>query len=108
MKKSLIKTMITEKDVRKVVRDYLNILQNLGKLHWHWNLQGLGSYRGLSDLCVVLPEGKILWLELKKPGGRLTEHENNFRNNVEKFGHEYLVIDDVDKIQPLMDWYLDV
>jgi len=84
---------ITEGDILKQVRDYLR---------WRgWlvirNHQSLGSHRGLSDL-VALKNGEVLWIEIKRPGGKLSRHQEKFKEDVEAHGGNYLVITDLAKL----------
>jgi len=56
---------ILEKDISKAIRKTLN---QLGIFHWKvW--QGMGSKPGVSDILGVLPDGRILAIEVKTPLG---------------------------------------
>ena len=39
--------------------------------------QGLGSYRGIPDRCMHY-RGKVVFLEIKTPAGKLSEHQEAF------------------------------
>lgn len=62
-----------ESDILKQVRDYLR---------WRGFFviriqQGLGSHPGMPDLIAV-KEGKMFFLEIKTPKGKLSEHQKKF------------------------------
>jgi Holliday junction resolvase len=76
-----------ESDILKQVRDYLR---------WHgWyiyrNHQSLGSHKGLSDLTAIR-DGKTIWIEIKKPGGKPSDHQIKFAQEIESHGGIYLII----------------
>lgn len=89
MKRKLrLKIKITEKDVRRVCRDYLRIK---GWFVFHL-LAGLGCYPGLSDM-VAIKDGRVLFIELKRPGkGKQTEKQVKFQADIEAYGGEYYLI----------------
>lgn len=78
---------ISENDVKKLVRDYLNVH---GIFHWH-NAANVISHPGLSDR-MALYRGKFYALEIKKPGGKLSANQKIFLENVEKAGGVGVVI----------------
>ena len=49
---------------------------------------GMGLHPGFSDL-IVLSEGRVLFLELKAPTGRLSESQRIFRDRVRAQGHAW-------------------
>lgn len=76
-----------ESDIRKQVQDYLR---------WkgwfvYYNLQGLGSYPGLSDL-VAVKHGRIIHIELKTKRGNQSEKQKEFQAELEAAGGEYRVV----------------
>jgi len=85
-----------EKDIRNQIQDYLRIKG------WfvYYNLAGLGSYPGLSDL-VAIKNGKVVHIEVKTPTGKLSEYQQKFRDDVEAHGGEYLVARKVEDVQGL-------
>jgi len=56
--------------------------------HWRINQQGVpihggtgfrpGPHRGIADLLGILPGGRFLAVEVKKPGGKLTKDQRCF------------------------------
>lgn len=77
----------TESDVVRQCLDYLNLQ---GILAWRNNSTGIydptrkrfrafQGLRGTSDILGCLPKsGRLLAVECKKPGGRLSEHQRHF------------------------------
>lgn len=85
---------ITEKDVRRVVRDYLRLR---GWFVFHL-LQGLGCFPGLSDL-VAIRNGRVLFIELKRPGkSEQSDPQRKFQTDIEREGGEYVLIDSLEGI----------
>lgn len=51
----------------------------------------MGLLSGVSDLCVMLPDGKTLWVEVKTPKGRQSEEQKAFEAAALRLGHDYRV-----------------
>ena len=62
--------------------------------------QGLGSHKGLSDL-VCIRGGRVVFVEVKTPTGRLSVHQEGFRGAVEMHGGEYLVARSIEDVEVL-------
>jgi Holliday junction resolvase len=77
---------LKESDIRKQLQDYLR----WHGWHVHYNLQGLGSYRGVSDLTCI-KGGRVVWLEVKTPTGKQREDQKMFQAEVEAAGGEYVL-----------------
>jgi hypothetical protein len=60
-------------------------------------LQGLGAHRGVSDMIAV-KGGRVLFIEVKTPTGRLSDNQKRFRDDIQSKGGEYVVIDDIDRL----------
>ncbi len=75
-----------ESDIRRQIQEYL---QWQG---WfvYYNLAGLGSYPGLSDL-VAVRAGQVVHIEVKRPGGRQSERQLRFQKKIEAAGGEYIL-----------------
>lgn len=52
-----------------------------------------GLLSGVSDLIVVLPRGRVVFVEIKSPNGkgRQSPAQKDFQKAVEKRGHVYMV-----------------
>jgi len=98
------KYMIKENDVKKWVKQYLTLD---GWFHFHI-LQGLGSFLGIPDI-IAIKGGRVLLLEIKKPGGKLSPGQIIFRDMILSHGGEYYMIDDLDRlIEVLNKWEYEV
>lgn len=51
-----------------------------------------GIYAGASDLCILLPNGKSVFIEMKKQkGGKLSPAQIDFINKSQSLGHTVIV-----------------
>jgi len=74
---------ITETQIKKQIKEWLNI----NHIFWWYNLQGLGSQKGLPDLFAI--HNGILWaIEVKTLFGRLSQHQANFLDNFIRAGEK--------------------
>ena len=91
------KPKITENDVKRVVKDYLSI-----KGWFNFPLTaGMGSYPGLPDR-IAIKNGRVLFIEVKRPGGKQSDHQRQFQNDIWfKGGHYVLVMCLEDLIQAI-------
>ena len=86
-----------ESDIRKQIQDYLR--WNGWFVFYH--LQGgVGVYRGLPDLQAV-KDGKTIYIEVKRPGGRQSEHQKRFQRDIEKHGGQYILAFGVEDVEHL-------
>jgi len=69
------------------------ILAMNGIFNYHI-LQGIGSYRGVPDR-VLHYRGKVIYLEIKKPGRALSPKQVEFMEQCAADGVDYWVIKDV-------------
>ena len=54
-------------------------------------LQKEGALSGVSDLCILIPNGKVLFLEMKTETGKLSKSQKEFFKNLDLMGFDYLV-----------------
>lgn len=52
--------------------------------------QGLKS--GVADICIILPQQKVIWIELKAIWGRLEPEQEDFCEAVCELDHKYYVV----------------
>jgi hypothetical protein len=83
-----------------ILRQIRNVLQ------WHgWYViriqQGLGCHRGISDLIAV-KKGRTVFIEVKKPSGKLSDHQERFRDAISDRGGEYVVMRSVEDLQTFL------
>ena len=79
---------------------YWSAIPNGGKrnLSVAVKLKREGVRRGTPDLYVMLPEGKIAWLELKVKGGSLSLEQRMFRDVCQRLGHHWAVAKSLDDV----------
>ena len=56
-----------------------------------------GVKAGTPDLVILLPEGRVAWLELKIKGGSLSVEQQAFRNICQRLGHHWAVAKTLDE-----------
>lgn len=57
-----------------------------------------GLMAGVADICIMLPEAKSAWLELKKrKGGRQSEHQKGFEARCQRLNHPYALARTLDE-----------
>lgn len=56
-----------------------------------------GVRSGVADLCFLLPDGAVAWLELKKIGGRISDSQKKFRDICTQLRHSYAVAYSIDE-----------
>lgn len=71
------------------------------KVKEYWIRQGI---KGLADMAILLPNGKTLYCETKKKGGKQRESQKDFERDCIKLDVPYIV---VDHWQDLSEW-LDI
>lgn len=57
-----------------------------------WAIKLLPSVSGLPDRIVLLPGGKIIFIELKSPTGTVAPHQTVIHNRLRALGFEVLVL----------------
>lgn len=58
--------------------------------------------RGWPDRLVLLPNGRILWVELKRPGGKTTPLQDKTHKEMLEHGHMVHVIDSKEGIDSVL------
>jgi len=58
-----------------------------------------GLLPGAPDLCVVLPEGRVLWLEVKSDKGRVSSNQILVHGLLNSLGHHCPVVRSVDDVR---------
>jgi len=92
-RKNRLKIKITENDVKKQVKQYLSLK---GYFHFHI-MQGLGAYRGIPDI-IAIKNNRVLFLEIKRPGGRQSDYQKQFQADIEEHGGEYYLVKSLDDL----------
>jgi hypothetical protein len=64
-----------------------------------------GLTAGVADLCIMLPGGKVGWLELKTATGRQSEMQKTFELVCKELRHPYALVRTLDEaIAVLKSW----
>jgi len=82
-------------------------IPNAGKRGWHVarRMKAEGLTAGVADICIMMPGGSVLWLELKAKNGRQSLAQRTFQAICDGLGHPYLLIHDLDEaIHELNRW----
>lgn len=83
----------TENQIQSAIRQYLQ--------YNGWfvirNQQSMGSHKGLADLTAIR-NGRVLWIEVKTPKGRLSEWQQKFKADIEEHGGMFLEARSVDDV----------
>jgi hypothetical protein len=100
---------VTESAVLRACLDYLALK---GVYAWRQNQGAIplkdGGYRrfvglkGVSDILGVLDGGRVLAVEVKKPGGKLSREQKAFLDAVRERGGLALVVRGVDELDKAM------
>ncbi len=59
---------------------------------------------GVSDRIVLMPGGRIWFVELKKPGGKLSPLQERFGLMVNAMGFQYRVLGSVEAVTAFIEW----
>ena len=84
---------IPEKEVTKQIR---RLLKSIGVFHWK-QIGALGLPKGISDILGIY-EGRFLAIEVKRPGGRLSQYQKEFLKRVRDEGGIAIVARSVDDV----------
>jgi Holliday junction resolvase len=86
----------SETAIRRAVKQYLEAMG----FFVITNQQGLGSYRGLSDLT-ALKDGTALWIEIKTSSkdSKQSEYQAFFEERLKNSGGIYLLIRSVEEME---------
>ena len=73
------------------------------------NLKDEGALSGVSDLLLLVPRHGYagLCIEMKKPGGSMSESQKAFKRAVEGFKYKYVVCYSLDEFKRLIADYLE-
>ena len=65
-------------------------------------LKATGLLKGASDLIVILPNGKLMFVELKQPKGIQSLEQKDFESRVKILGFEYHIIKSLEEFKILI------
>jgi hypothetical protein len=101
-----------EKDLSKLVREYLQLNENLGRIYFVRNnsfagkltyKNGTSSYiknnkKGTPDFLVLMKGGHFVGLELKGDKGKLDEDQEITKNQIKMLGGTFVEVRDLKDI----------
>lgn len=86
---------------------YYFAIPNQANRHIHnaVKMKAEGVRSGVADLCFMLPQGRVGWLEMKKPGGSMSDTQRQFRDICKSLGHLWGLAKSVDEaLELLTEW----
>lgn len=116
MKAAAYRRSGSEHDLQKQVLEYVSLkgdrvfvfaIPNAGKRSpaTAARMRAEGLMPGVADLCVMLPAGRIGWLELKASKGRQSAEQVTFEDVCEMLEHPYAIARTLDEaIVILKQW----
>ena len=84
---------ITETHIKGAVKDYLAYK---GIFNYPV-LQGMGAYKGVPDR--IMHYNGVVYLEIKTPEGKLSEHQLKFQQQCLEDGIEYWIIRSIEDLE---------
>lgn len=97
-----------EKEIQLAICDYLALKK---RFFWRQNTSPIfdkasGFYRplpkyamrGVSDIILIGNQGFVVFIEVKRKGGKLSGYQEAFKKECEKVGATYLVANSLDDI----------
>jgi len=85
---------ISETDIKLQIK---HLLGHLGIFNYHL-LQGMGAYKGIPDR-VMHYKGKVIYLEIKKPGGKQSKHQILFEAQCKEDKVDYWLVSSIEELQ---------
>lgn len=87
-------TPISEADIRTEIKRYL---EAMSWFVFHVHQQGYRCYKGISDYIAV-KNGVVIFVEVKKPGGKQSDEQIKFEDNIISHKGLYFCVDSLDKL----------
>lgn len=88
---------MTEKEIEKYL---VGCIKEIGGRAYKWVSPGND---GVPDRIVVMPEGKVVFVELKKPGGKPTLLQSSQHRRLRELGCDVRVIDSYIGVEALQE-----
>jgi hypothetical protein len=65
----------------------------------------MGLRRGFPDFQIFDSKGRVMFLEIKRPGAKLSEDQRRIADHMKQAGHKFEVVDSVESaISVLVVW----
>lgn len=68
-----------------------------------WLCLKMTAASGIPDRLLVLPGGRVVWVEVKRPGGKPRLLQEGYHKKLRGMGHPVFVVDSVDGVNELME-----
>ena len=82
-----------ESDIQRAIMQYLRMCGwFVVKIH-----QSMGSYKGIADLYAI-KNGSGVWIEVKTPAGKQSEHQKTFETDIISHGGRYMVASGIEDV----------
>ena len=91
------KIKMSEANIKRQVKDYLSLK---GYFHFYI-LQGLGAAKGIPDI-IAIKNNRVLFLEIKRPGGKQSKYQKQFQADIEGQDGEYYLIKSLEDLIEVM------
>lgn len=107
------KARVTEDGLHKAVAGYLRAAWPAGLTWYHTanegyrdprtaaGLKNKGVLAGVPDLTLHLPRGQVGYIELKRPGGTLSEPQIAFRDSCHGSGQAYAIAQTPEEVEAI-------
>ena len=66
-------------------------------------LKAEGVLAGVADLTILLPQGKIIYIEMKVKGNQQTDNQKAFQQKAEALGYKYYVCYSFDEFKAIIE-----
>lgn len=83
-----------------IERRFVREVERVGGRALKWVSPG---NRGVPDRIVLLPRGRLVFVELKRPGGKLEPLQERWARILKEMGHTVYKIESVEEIQSFID-----
>jgi hypothetical protein len=121
--KQLVRSMQSESQIQQACIQWFRYnypdLWNAGMLYHNANegirpggqgrrIKREGLVKGVADLCLSVPKGGFgaLYIEMKKPGGRLSPEQKQWGENAIKYGNKWVVCYSCEEFANIITNYL--
>ena len=111
VRKKLQFLKLTEKQIERAILEYLVVVKKIkcwkqnngnfsvGNRYIKTCIDHMGnSVSGIPDICGYLPNGKALYIEVKRPKGKPTELQKHFLDNARESNCSVLVAHSVEEV----------
>lgn len=76
-------------------------VRKIGGAACKWTSPGAS---GVPDRIVLLPGGRVAFVEMKAPGKQLEPLQEYWRKKLQGMGHDHFTIDSVEGIHKFIEW----